>query len=379
MAQDLYDVLGVSREASETEIKSAYRSLARKYHPDQNREDPDAEEKFKQIAAAYEILGDEQKRAQYDRFGAAGGPGGFGPGGFGPGGFPGGAGFPGGGAGFGDLFDILNSVFGGAAGGGPRASRGADFRIDLKVTFEEAAFGATKQVEVPSWESCEPCGGSGAKPGTSTARCDQCGGSGQMRVQQGFFVMARPCTKCGASGTYIPSPCSTCGGDGHVQATTTLNVEVPAGVSEDQKLRWEGKGAPGSKGAPNGDLFVVVKLKPHSLFERENDNVTCTIPLSFTQAALGGKLEVPTLDGKVVMSVPAGTQSGKVMRLRKKGFPSVSRGVRGDQLVTLVVETPVNLNDRQRELLEELAELSDEEVHPEKKGFFQRMKDLFDG
>lgn len=370
MAEDLYDVLGVTREASLDEIKSAYRKLARKYHPDQNREDPDAEEKFKQVAAAYEILGDESKRAQYDRFGATGG---FGPGG---------QGFPGGGAGFGDindLFDILGSVFGGAGPrGGQRAARGADFRIDLKVTYEEAAFGARKNVETPTWDLCGTCDGSGAKPGTSTSRCDLCGGSGQMRVQQGFFVMARPCTKCGATGKYIPSPCSTCGGDGHVQSTTTLEVDVPAGVRDDQKLRWEGKGAPGSRGAPPGDLYVVVKLKEHSLFEREGDDVRCTIPLSFTQAALGGKVDVPTLDGKVVMSIPAGTQSGKVMRLRKKGFPAIAGGNRGDQLVTLVVETPINLSERQKEILEELAELSGEEVHPERKGFFQRMKDLFD-
>lgn len=375
MAEDLYDVLGVTRAASTDEIKSAYRKLARKYHPDQNREDPDAEEKFKQIAAAYEILGDETKRAQYDRFGSTRG--------FDAGGGFGGAGFPGGAGGFGDLgdlFDILGSVFGGAPGGGrqARATRGADFRIDLRVSFEEAAFGAKKEVEVPAWEKCDTCDGSGATPGTTAAVCDLCGGSGQMRVQQGFFVMARPCSKCGATGKYIPSPCTTCNGRGHVETTTTLSVDVPPGVRDEQKLRWEGKGAPGSRGAPPGDLYVVIKLKDHTLFERDGDDVRCTVPLSFTQAAVGGKVEVPTLDGKVVMSVPAGTQSGKVMRLRKKGFPSVGGGARGDQLVELVVETPVNLSDRQKEILEELAELSGEEVHPERRGFFQRMKDLFE-
>ena len=374
MAEDLYDVLGVSRGASTDEIKSAYRKLARQYHPDQNREDPDAEEKFKQIAAAYEILGDEGKRAQYDRFGSTRG---FGPGGFGPGGF--GAAGPGAGtADFADLFDILSSVFGGAGGRGARAARGADFRIDLNVTYEQAAFGDTVGVEVPSWDHCNTCDGSGAAPGSSPVTCDVCGGTGQMRVQQGFFVMARPCSKCGASGKYVATPCSDCGGAGTTQSKTTLDVEVPAGVRDGQKLRWEGKGAPGSRGGPRGDLFVVIGLKEHSLFERDGDDVRCTVPISFTQAALGGKVDVPTLDGKVVMSVPAGTQTGKVLRLRKKGFPAVSGSGRGDQLVSLVVETPVNLSDRQEELLQELAEISGEEVHPEKKGFFQRMKELFD-
>ncbi len=375
MAEDLYEVLGVTRDASTDEIKSSYRKLARKYHPDQNPDDPDAEEKFKQLAAAYEILGDEPKRAQYDRFGSTRG---FDPSAAGFGG-----GFPGGGAGFGDigdLFDILGSVFGGGAGGGrgARPTKGADFRIDIKVTFEEAAFGVRKEIEVPSWEGCETCDGSGAAPGTSPSVCDQCGGSGQMRVQQGFFVMARPCTKCGATGRYTASPCHTCNGSGHVQSTTTLNVDVPPGVRDDQKLRWEGKGGPGTRGAPSGDLYVVVKLKEHTLFERDGDDVLCTVPLSFTQAALGGKVDVPTLDGKVVMSVPAATQSGKVLRLRKKGFPSLTGGARGDQLVTLVIETPVNLSPRQVEILEELAELSGEEVQPERRGFFKRMKDLFE-
>lgn len=375
MAEDLYEILGVNREASTDEIKSAYRRLARKFHPDQNPDDPNAEDKFKKVAAAYEILGDADKRKTYDRFGSTKG---FGQGGFG------GAG-PGAGFGdVGDLFDILGSIFGGAApggGGGPRrtrATRGADFRMDLKVTFEEAAFGARKEVEVPSWEECEHCDGSGALPGTSPETCDLCGGTGQMRIQQGFFVMARPCTKCGATGKFVAHPCALCDGKGFVETTTTLNVEVPAGVRDGQKLRWEGKGAPGASGGPPGDLYVVVGLKDHSLFERDGDNILCTVPISFTQAAVGGKVDVPTLDGRVVMSVPAGTQSGKILRLRKKGFPTLGGGTRGDQLVSLVVETPVNLNDRQRDLLEELAEVSDEEVHPEKKGFFQRMKDLFD-
>lgn len=376
MAEDLYDVLGVARSASPDEIKSAYRKLARKYHPDQNRDDPDAEEKFKQIAAAYEILGDEQKRAQYDRFGDTKG---FGPNG--PGGFQGG-GFPGGGAGFGDfgdLFDILGSVFGGGGGGGrARAARGADFRLDLTITFEEAAEGVRREVEIPSWDDCETCHGSGAAAGTQPTTCDVCHGSGQMRIQRGFFLMTQPCSKCNATGKIIATPCSDCRGTGTMQGTTTLVVNVPAGANTGQKLRWEGRGAPGDHGAPNGNLEIVIKLAEHSLFERADDNVLCNVPLSFTQAALGGKVEVPTLEGKVTMTVPAGTQSGKVMRLKKKGFPSVSGGARGDQLVTLVVETPVNLNERQRELLTELAELSGEDVQPERRGFFQRMKDLFD-
>lgn len=369
MAEDLYEILGVSRDAPPEEIKAAYRKLARKYHPDANREDPDAEEKFKRVAAAWEVLGDPEKRKAYDRFGSTRGYDGA-PGFGGAGGF----------ADIGDLFDILGSVFGGVGGGarGRRPARGADFRIDLKVSFEEAAAGARKEIEVPAFQECDTCAGSGAAPGTTPEVCDLCGGSGQMRMQQGFFVMARPCTKCDATGTYIPKPCPTCEGTGFVRTTNTLNVEVPPGVRDGQKLRWEGKGAPGAMGGPPGDLYVVVKLKEHPLFERQDDDLLCTVPISFTQAALGGKVDVPTLDGKVVMTVPAGTQSGKVLRLRKKGFPSVVGSVRGDQLVTLVVETPVNLNEKQRELLEQLAEVSGEDVHPERKGFFQRMKELFE-
>lgn len=376
MANDLYELLGVSRDASASDIKSAYRKLALKYHPDQNPDDPEAEERFKQIAGAYEILSDPDKRAAYDRYGdarAAGGAPGFG-----------GFGGPGGAAGFsgdfGDLFDILGSVFGGAGGQrGNRPARGPDFRVEIKVTYEEAAFGTEREVEVPAFHQCETCEGSGAEPGTSATRCDVCGGSGQMRVQQGFFVMARPCTRCGGSGEVIESPCSECDGAAWVQTTETLAVDVPPGVDDGQRLRWDGKGGPGTHGGPRGDLYVVVLLQDHPLFERRGDDVACVVPISFAQAALGGKVEVPTLDGKVNMTVPAGTQSGKVLRLRKKGFPKRGSSNRGDQLVSLVVETPVNLSDRQRELLKEFAEISGEEVHPEKKGFFDRMKDLFGG
>ncbi len=372
MTEDLYEILGVDRNASPDEVKSAYRKMARKYHPDANPDDPDAEENFKRVAGAYEVLSDPQKKAAYDRYGTTKGFGG--------------AGSPFGGAGsvnvgdFGDLFDILGSMFGGGAarGGGRRASRGADLRMDLEISFEEAALGAKKEVEIPTFDECDTCDGSGAAPGSQPITCTLCGGTGQMRQQQGFFVMARPCTRCGATGTYIDEPCPTCKQSGFVQGTTNLEVDIPPGVRENQKLRWEGRGAPGSPGAPRGDLYIVIRLEEHSLFEREGDDLLCTVPISFTVAALGGKIDVPTLEGKVKMTVPAGTQSGRVLRLKKKGFPSVGGGTAGDQLVTLVVETPVNLTDRQKELLEELAELSGEEVHPESKGFFARMKELFD-
>lgn len=364
MERDLYEVLGVGRNATGPEIKKAYRKLAHKYHPDQNPDNPEAEERFKELAQAYEVLGDDEKRQKYDRFGAAAFQNGAGPAGFN------GAGF----GDFNDIFDILGSMFG---GGRAKPGRGRDFQIELRVSYEEAATGAAKEVEVPSIEKCGTCTGTGATPGTSVKRCGECGGTGQVRTQQAFFVMARPCTACRGKGEVITNPCSDCSGSGYQQHVKTLDVEVPPGVQDGQKLRWDGQGAPGPPGSPPGDLYVVVRLKPHPLFERRGDDIQCTVPISFTQAALGGKVEVPTLDGKVVMTVPAGTQSGKILRLRKKGFPSIRGGARGDQLVSLVVETPVKLNDRQRELFEQLAAEDGEEVHPEKQGFFERMKKVF--
>ncbi|MFW5968189.1 MAG: molecular chaperone DnaJ [Persicimonas sp.] len=371
MSIDPYDVLGVSKDAELSEIKAAYRRLAVEHHPDKNPDDPRAQERFKEVNEAYEILSDPEKRQAYDRFGSTKGFGG---------GAGGGSPF-GGQQGFGDIFDIFNTVFRGGRGGGrgrQRGRRGTDLKMELEVSFEEAATGTTREVTVPSFNRCETCDGSGAKPGTSPTTCPECGGRGSVRVQNGFFSMMRSCPRCEGEGQIISDPCTDCGGKGIRQEEETLEVEVPAGVDDGQKLRWGGRGGPGADGGRPGDLYIVIRLEDHPLFEREGRDVVCEVPISFTQAALGGKLEVPTLDGKVNMTVPAGTQTGKVFRLNGKGFPSVDgRRGRGDQLVEVVVETPVKLTDRQEELLEEFAEEGGEEVHPEQKGFFDRMKKLF--
>ena len=375
MATDLYQVLGVSKDADAQEIKRAYRTLAKAHHPDRNPDDPEAEERFKKISTAYEVLSDDQKRAAYDRFGSTNGNPYAGAQGFG-----GGAGAQG----FGDLFDMLNSVFGGGfagGGGGPRAARGrrgADYQMQIDISFQEVANGGKQEVEIPSYEACDTCEGSGAKPGTSPQPCTMCAGAGVVRTQQGFFTMQRECPRCEGDGTIIAEPCPTCGGEGHIEKSETLDVEIPSGISDGQRMRWVGKGAPGERGGPPGDLYIVVRLEDHTLFERDNKDLTCTVPISFPQAALGGKIDVPTLEGKVSMTVPAGTQTGKVFRLRNKGFPGLEDKSRGDQLVTVVVETPVNLDDEQRELLRQFADLSGDNIHPEKRTFFDRLKDLFD-
>lgn len=377
MSADLYNVLGVDKNATKSEIKKAYHKLAKQYHPDLNPGDEEAEERFKQISAAYDILGDEQKRQQYDTFGSTGAAGGFG------GGNP----FGGGGA---DIFDILNSVFGGGAGGfggfggggggagRAGARRGNDFQMGLEITFKEAAEGGKRTIEVPTYEDCMTCSGSGAKPGTSPSTCTMCAGMGVVRQQQGFFAMQRTCPQCEGAGKVIREKCPDCHGEGHVEKMSEVEVDIPAGVDTGQRLRMVGKGGPGANGGPAGDLYIAIQLEDHALFEREDRHLICTVPISFTQAALGAKIDVPTLDGKVVMTIPAGTQTGKVFRLRGKGFPGLNSSSKGDQLVEIVVETPVNLTDRQKELLMEFAELSGDDVHPEKQSFFDRLKHLFD-
>ncbi len=374
MATDLYEVLGVSREADAQEIKRAYRKLAKEHHPDRNPDNPEAEERFKQISTAYEVLSDQEKRDAYDRFGSTNGN-------------PyANAGFGGGQAqGFGDLFDMLNSVFGGGfAGGGfggqgrARGRRGADYQMELEVTFKEVAEGGKQDVEIPGYDTCDTCDGSGAKPGTKPQTCTMCAGAGVVRTQQGFFTMQRECPRCDGEGQIITDPCKDCHGKGFNKKTETLEVEIPAGISDGQRMRWVGKGAPGEQGGPAGDLYIVVRLEEHPLFERDGKNLMCTIPISFSQAALGAKIDVPTLGGKVSMSVPAGTQTGKVFRLRGKGFPGLDGSSPGDQLVTVVLETPVNLSEEQRDLLRQFAELSGDDVHPEKSSFFDRLKNLFD-
>lgn len=385
MDQDLYQILGVSRDASQAELKSAYRKLALKYHPDQNQGDAEAEERFKQISAAYQILSDPDKRSHYDRFGSTSGQSPFGGGAGSP--FGGGAGSPFGGAGFdnlNDFFDLFNSVFGGqspfggqAGGGRTRSRRGVDVKVDLDITMGEAAHGATRTIEVATKQACDTCHGSGAKPGTKPKTCSQCGGQGKVRVQQGFFSMFRTCPTCQGEGEVIEHPCSSCSGSGRVVRSETLTIDIPPGVNTGHRLRWAGKGDIGTHGGEPGDLFVVIRVEEDKFFERDGLNVRCTVPISFTQASLGASIEVPTLEGKVMMKIPAGTQSGRVLRLRNKGFPAVQGRERGDQLVTIFVETPVQLTERQKELLEEFAAESGEQVEREEGGFFKRMKKIF--
>ncbi len=376
MSTDLYEILGVARDASAKDIKRAYHKLAKENHPDLHPDDTEKEERFKQVSAAYEVLSDAEKRATYDRFGStSGSP--FGQG-FGGGGGPGGQGV-------GDLFDFLNNVFGGFGGGGggfgggrSRGRPGADYRMEVEITFQEAAMGGSRDIEIPSYDICERCDGEGAEPGTSASTCSTCSGAGAVRIQQGFFTMQRTCPQCNGKGSVIASPCKDCSGQGHVEGDETLEIDIPAGISTGQQLRWAGKGAPGEGGGPRGDLYLVIRLEEHPLFERDGKDLLCTVPISFVQASLGTKADVPTLEGKVKMTIPEGTQTGKVFRLRGKGFPPLDAGPRGDQLVELVVETPVKLNKEQRELLMAFAESCGDDIHPEKRSFFERIKDLFD-
>lgn len=370
MKRDYYEVLGVERGAGAAEIKSAYRKLALQHHPDKNPDDPAAEEKFKEASEAYACLSDPEKRARYDRFGHEGRP-------FGEGGFA--EGF--GGAGFGDIFgDIFGEIFGGGAarGGGRQRGRGADLRVDKELEFEEAAFGTEFELEIPRRKRCDTCSGSGCKPGTSPRTCPTCQGTGAQRFQQGFFAVSRPCPSCGGEGRVIPDPCTSCSGKGTVASTAKIPVKVPAGVDTGSRMKVSGEGEPGSMGGPAGDLYIVLHVKEHPIFLREETEIICEVPIGFTQAALGASIDVPTLDGKVKMKVPAGTQSGKVFRLRGKGVPVLGRsGARGDQHVRVVVETPTSLSKRQRELLEEFAAEAGEDVHPQSKNFLKKVKALF--
>ncbi len=369
--RDYYEILSVHKNASEIEIKKAFRKLAIQHHPDKNQGDKEAEEKFKEATEAYEVLSDPQKRAQYDQFGHAGvsGAGGYSGNGFG--GF--GTGTP-----FGDIFsDIFGDIFGGG-GGGRRSQgrRGDDLLYNLEISFEEAAFGCEKKIDVPYAKRCSSCNGSGAKPGTEPKICPSCRGAGQMRYQQGFFSVSKTCGQCNGEGKVVDDPCPDCRGKGSTKDTKTLSVKVPGGVETGSRLKLSSEGGQGAKGGPNGDLYVAISVKEHSLFRREDDNVLCEIPISFAQAALGCEIEVPTLEGKVSMKIPDGTQSGKVYRLRGKGITSLQGYGRGDQLVIIKVETPTNLNKRQKELLEEFATISGEDAHPMKKGFLDKVMDF---
>lgn len=364
--KDYYDLLGVDRNVSEDEIKKAYRRLALKYHPDRNPGDKQAEEKFKEVSEAYQVLSDSQKRAQYDQFGHAA---------FGDGGpFAGGFDFT---AGFEDVFgDIFGEFFGGTSRRRTRA-RGEDLRYNLTVTFEEAVSGTEKKIKIPRQGPCETCHGNGAKAGSTPQTCPTCRGRGQVSFQQGFFSVSRTCNQCYGHGTIIKDPCTTCSGVGRVRKLHTLSIKIPAGVDTGSrlKLRNEGEGAPGG-GVP-GDLYVVIQVEPHLIFVRDNLDIICDVPISFVQAALGAEIDVPTLDGKVKMKVPAGTQSGKVFRMKGKGVKDVQGYQQGDQHVRVVVETPTHLTARQKELLKEFAVNGGEDVNPLSKGFFDKVKELF--
>ena len=364
--KDYYDLLGVNRSAGDDEIKRAYRKLALKYHPDRNAGDKQAEERFKEVSEAYQVLSDPQKRSQYDQFGHAA---------FGDGGpFGGGFDFT---AGFEDIFgDIFGEFFGGTGRRRTR-SRGEDLRYNLTLTFEEAVTGTEKKIKIPRQGQCENCRGSGAKPGTAPQTCPTCRGRGQVSFQQGFFSVSRTCNHCHGHGTVIKDPCMACGGVGLVRKLHTLSVKIPAGVDTGSrlKLRNEGESAPAG-GAP-GDLYVVIQVEPHPIFVRNALDILCDVPISFVQAALGAEIDVPTLEGKVKMKIPVGTQSGKVFRMKGKGVKDIQGYQQGDQHVRVVVETPTHLTTRQKELLKEFAATGGEEVNPLSKGFFDKVKELF--
>ena len=363
--RDYYEVLGVGREAGADELRSAYRKLAHQYHPDKNPGDKQAEERFKEASEAYEVLSDPDKRARYDRFGHANGRPPFEDFGFGAA----------------TINDIFGDIFGDMFGGSRRArarSRGSDLRYHLEVSFEEAAFGAAARIEIPRPARCEACKGSGARAGTSPRACPTCGGSGEIRLTQGFFSMARTCHHCGGTGKVIPDKCPDCGGAGMRRERATVEVKVPPGVDTGTRLKLSGEGEPPpGPGGQAGDLYVVLQVREHPIFRREDTEVLCDVPISFTQAALGAQVEVPTLDGPVRMKIPAGTQSGKTFRLRGRGVPALSGGGRGDQHVRVLVETPSRLSKEQRELLERFAALSGEETQPQASSFWSKVGELF--
>lgn len=373
--RDYYEVLGVDKNASERDIKKAYRRLAMKYHPDRTKGDKALEEKFKEANDAYEVLVDSKKRQAYDQYGHAafqqgqGGAGGFG----------------GGGADFADMFgDVFGDIFGGGRGRQrSQPQRGADLRYNLDLTLEEAVRGKTVELKVPTLVSCTDCNGSGAEKGSQAETCDYCHGQGQIQMRQGFFAVQQTCPKCSGRGQIIKNPCRTCHGDGRVNKNKTLSVKIPAGVDTGDRIRLAGEGEAGEKGASAGDLYVQVQVREHAIFQRDGSNLYCEVPISFTHAALGGEVEVPTLDGRVKLKIPAETQTGRMFRLRGKGVKSVRGGAVGDLVCKAVIETPVNLSSRQKELLEEFqnsmgkgAEAA--KYRPKERGFFDGVKKFFD-
>ncbi|SDY68105.1 molecular chaperone DnaJ [Citreimonas salinaria] len=376
---DYYDTLGLSRGASAEEIKKAYRKKAKELHPDRNKDNPEAEAKFKEANEAYEVLKDADKKAAYDRFGHAAFEGGMGGGGPRPG--PGGMG--GGNADFASAFsdvfdDLFGDFMGGRQGGRQRAARGADLRYNLRVTLEEAYSGLHKTINVPTSVQCESCKGSGAEGGSEPTACPTCSGMGKVRATQGFFTVERTCPTCSGLGQIIKNPCSACGGAGRVQKDRALSVNIPAGVETGTRIRLAGEGEAGMRGGPPGDLYIFIEVKPHEIFTREGAELQCRVPVSMTVAALGGDIEVPTIDGgRSRVKIPAGSQSGRQMRLRGKGMPALRGAGTGDMYIELAVETPVNLTARQKELLREFEDLS-EDNNPETKSFFSSVKSFWD-
>ena len=372
--RDYYDILGVSKAASPDDIKKAYRRLAMKHHPDRNKDDDTASARFKEAKEAYEVLRDEQKRAAYDRFGHAGVRGAAGGG---RGGFTGAEGFA-------DIFgDVFGDIFGAgrARGGGSQVFRGADLGYELQLDLETAVAGETVKIDVPTHVACEQCAGSGARKGSAPATCSTCEGMGQVRMQQGFFSIQQTCPACHGAGTVIADPCPECRGRGRVQRTKSLSVKVPPGVDDGDRIRLSGEGEAGRNGGPAGDLYVEIRVRPHKIFERSGANLSCEVPVSFSTATLGGEVELPTLDGHVSLKVPGGTQSGRVFRLRGKGVRTVRDSRTGDLFATVVVETPVNLSDEQRDLLlrfDELLRSGGEKHSPRAGGWLESVKRFFD-
>lgn len=370
--RDYYEVLGVERNVSEEEVKRAYRKLAVKFHPDKNPDDPHAEEKFKEIGEAYDVLMDADKRAAYDRFGHAA----FAQGTAARGGFH-------------DPFDIFREVFGGAGGGifetffggvGTRAEdrqRGSDLRYDMQIELEEAAFGVQKEIEIQKLDTCDKCQGSGAESGSRTINCPACSGRGQVISSRGFFQVSQTCPRCRGIGQIIEKPCRQCHGEGRVERMSRIMLKIPPGIADGSRLRSSRNGEAGTRGAPHGDLYVVVHIKEHKVFQREDDDLYCEVPIPFSSAALGGEVDVPTLEGKANLKVPAGTQSGQIFKLRGKGIVNVNGRERGDLLARLIVEVPTRLNAEQRQKLEEFSGLCGEDNTPMRKSFFERAKEFF--
>lgn len=380
--RDFYEVLGVGREASAEEIKKAYRKKAKEHHPDRNADNPDAEAQFKEINEAYDALKDPDRKAAYDRFGHAAFDGGMGQGG--PrGGRPGG-GFGGGpdfASAFSDVFeDLFGDFVGGGRGGGrTRATRGSDLRYNMRVTLEDAYGGVRKSIRVPRLSSCDACNGTGAEGGAEPVTCPTCSGMGKVRAQQGFFTVERTCPTCGGSGQIVKNPCKVCAGAGRVEKESTLSVNIPAGVETGTRIRLSGEGEAGLRGGPPGDLYIFIDVADHPIFARDGSTLHCRVPVSMARAALGGEVEVPTIDGgRARVKIPAGSQNGRQMRLRGKGMPALRGGGQGDMLLELAVETPVNLTQRQRELLEEFEKLSPDN-NPEGSSFFSKVKSFWEG